>query len=192
MIYLFFFVFCIFQLSLTAFFSGRNCMVVSHDLYHVTQAGAWPVGVLVQWLFKDGFPLCMLMASLIFLLYQFSSRSRIYTSLIEHRWPVFNLCSLTGDRGWQHDRCSLICVPSGLAVSPWSVGRSLDIGCPVSHASACVTKCKSCDMTVKFSLLKKTARNSWNIWKTKKKVSREVNYLLINNEKKTGPLHSNM
>ena len=60
--------------------------------------------------FKDGFHLCMLIASLIFRLCQFSSRSRIFTSHIEHWWPVFNLCSPTADRGWRHDRCSLILI----------------------------------------------------------------------------------
>ena len=60
----------------------------------------------------------MSMASLIFLLFQFSSSSRIFTSFIEHWWPLFNLQSLTGDRGWWHDRCSLIRVPNGIAVSP--------------------------------------------------------------------------
>ena len=67
----------------------------------------------------------MSMASLIFLLCQFSSRSRIFTSLIEDWWPVFNLCSLTADR------FSLIGVPSGLAVSPCSVGRFPAIGCHI-------------------------------------------------------------
>ena len=49
-------------------------------------------------LFKDSFTLCMFMASLIFLLCQFSSLSRIFTSLIEHWWPVFNLCMLSYGR----------------------------------------------------------------------------------------------
>ena len=70
-------------------------------------------------LIKDGFPLCMLIASLIFPMCQLSSRSRIlHPSLHEHWRSVFNLCSLTADRGWRHDRCYLIRVPSGLAVSP--------------------------------------------------------------------------
>ena len=42
--------------------------------------------------YDTGFPLCMLMASLIFLLSQFSSLSRIFTSLIEHWWPVLKVC----------------------------------------------------------------------------------------------------
>ena len=41
----------------------------------------------------------------------------MFTSLIQHGWPVFNLCLLIANR-WRHDRCSLIRVPSGLAVSP--------------------------------------------------------------------------
>ena len=32
--------------------------------------------------------------------------------------PVPVLCSLIVDRGWQHDRCSVIRVPSGLVVFP--------------------------------------------------------------------------
>ena len=38
----------IFRLSLTAFFSGLNFTVASHDLH---QAGSWPAGVLVQCLY---------------------------------------------------------------------------------------------------------------------------------------------
>ena len=108
------------DLPLTAFYSGLNFTVMSHDLhYHAKQAGVWHSGS--SWpmsLFNAGCPLCMLMASLIFLLCQFSSRSTMFTSLIAHWWPVFNLCSLTADRGWRHNRCSFICVPSGLAGSP--------------------------------------------------------------------------
>ena len=29
-----------------------------------------------------------------------------------HWWPIFNLCSFTADRGWRHDRYSLLHEPS--------------------------------------------------------------------------------
>ena len=84
-------------LSLTAFFSGLNFMVVSHDLHHVTQAGARLVGVVVQCLcllvFIDGSPCACWWP-----LYFYSCASSL------HGLGMFNLCSLTGDSGWWHDR----------------------------------------------------------------------------------------
>ena len=95
-------------------------------------------------LFRDGFP-CVLMASLMFLLCQFSSPSRIFTSLVEHWWPVFNLSSLTADRGWRHDSCSLIHVPSDLAVSAmYSVGRSPGIEVMLYIRPHTLPLCLSC------------------------------------------------
>ena len=146
------------------------------------------------------------------LLCQFSLRCRIFTFLIEHWWPVFNLCSLTADSGWRHDRCSLIRVQSGLAVSAmycWWQSQTLDVIytlllCPVHHkpintlrallmhpedktphVPACVTWCKSCDTTMKFSMWETAELYG----KQRKKVSLEVNHLLINNVQTKKPDH---
>ena len=53
-------------------------------------------------------------------------------------------------------------------------------GTLTSHAPACVTWCRSCDTTVKFSLLKKAVRSSQNIQR-KQNISWEVNNWLPKN-----------
>ena len=45
-------------------------------------------------------------------------RSELVMCFKELRCPVFCSCTLMADRGWRQDRCSLILVPSVLAVSP--------------------------------------------------------------------------
>ena len=107
--------------SLTAFFIGLN-----FTSWSMTSGSSCPVS-----LYNNGFPLCIVDGSMIYLQCQFSSRSRTFTSLIEHWWPVFNLCSLTANWGWRHDVCSLIRVPSGLAVPLSSVGCNPAIGCHI-------------------------------------------------------------
>ena len=104
--------FHIYRPFLMVFFSWVNFPVVSHDLHHVTQAGAWPTGV-----------------------------------------PDHCLC-LTPVRS----------------------------GTPASHATACITWCKSCD------------RRPWemvDIYGRKQTVSWEVISFLFNMNQKTGSLHSN-
>ena len=90
------FVFRIFRLHHTAFSVELIFTVMSHDMRHVTQAGAWPVG-------DPGQCLCLVTASpvyvnglFIFHLCQFSS-PRISPPLNEHKWPVYS--SLTGSGG---------------------------------------------------------------------------------------------
>ena len=77
----------IFQLSLTAFLSGLICKVVSHDLHHVTQGGAWPTG-------NPGL-VCLVMAS------------PVYVTDLYDFFPMTVLVRYTGEKtvSWEVNNC---------------------------------------------------------------------------------------
>ena len=141
-------------MSLTAFFIGLNSTVMSHGLHHVTQAGAWPVGVPGQTRLQPTLHSGNSETTGTQIKKHVSCRQPLST-ISKHKLNTGHQCSLRDvqmlnlEENWHRRKIKETINIYGEAITKQR-------HCPetlAGQAPASVTWCRSCDTTVKFSPL---------------------------------------